>query len=158
MTVLINISRNSTHYLLWVVREGSQQGPTTLWRYALKACWFFEHVDEKDLPGVCRFSWILDFIDKLSKSIPFSAQRLAHLLHLLFDENLSMYQYEDFSRILFYAAAPLFVIGVFSKFEHIRDRGIEAGRARERLFTSMCERLLNWVGRLLSVYSPFQQC
>ena len=155
MTILINISRNLTHHLLWVGREDNQQGPITLWRYALKAFWCLEQANEDDLPGACRYSWISDFIDTLSKAMPLSAHRLAHVLHLFSDEKLSMYQYEDFLRILFYAAAPIFIVCVFSEFEDIRDHGIEEGRARERLFASMGERLLHGYLFYKWVETPF---
>ena len=155
MAILINISGNSTHYLLWVGREDSQQGLITLWRYALKACWCLEHAYEQELPFVCRSSWISNFIDTLSKAMPLSAQRLVHVLHLLSDENLSMYQYEDFLRIFFYAAAPFFVVYIYSEFENVRDEGIEEGRGRERLFASMIERLLNWYLVYKLVKTPF---
>ena len=145
MTILINISRNVTHYRLWVGKNDNQHGPITLWRYALKASWCLEQADEKELPGICRFSsWIPDFIDTLSKSMPASAHKLAHILRLLSDENLAMYQREDFLRILFYAAAPIFIVFVFSKFEYLRDRGVVEGRAGQRLFASMSDRLMRW--------------
>lgn len=83
-------------------------------------------------------------MDTLSKSMPSSAHKLAHILHLLSDENLSMYEREDFLRVLFYAAAPLFVVCIFSKFEYLRDRGMEEGRAGQRLFASMSDRLTRW--------------
>ena len=153
MSTLVNVSRSLNHY---VCREDNQQELRALWRYILKNCWCLEQANEKDLLGICLFSWIpTNLVHTLSKSMPSSTTRLAHILHLLSDENLSMYHREDFLRILFYATAPIFIVYILTTLENLRDFRIPEGRARQRLFVSMGDRLIDWYLIYKMVQIPF---
>ena len=152
MSTLVNVSRSLSYY---VCREDNQQELRALWRYILKNCWCLEQANTKDLLGVCLFSWISNLINTLSKSMPSSTNRLAHILHLLSEENLSMYRREDFLRILFYAVAPIFIVYILTKLENLRDSRIRRGRPRPRLFVSMGDRLLDWYLVYKFVQIPF---